>query len=213
MEQRELVSRFCAAIPVGGLAPVLARGPVAGEQGPLRTLLAQWLATAAAQGAAAPTATAAGAGTGPEGAAKEGGAAEEEGTGSGNVSGAAASPSSPRASRAMQPPAKRQRTTTAAATAAAAAASTGTGTGTGHAAATPRSPSIPPSTEKKAGPIDHIFQFHDALRRELRRLESDVLALPPPEAVAPRAGALRDLEGRFRYLWAGAYTRPLFRTN
>ena len=54
------------------------------------------------------------------------------------------------------------------------------------------------------GPIDHIFQFHAALRRELRRLESDVLALPKPEETAKRAAALRTLEGRFVFFW-GVY--------
>ena len=54
------------------------------------------------------------------------------------------------------------------------------------------------------GPIDHIFQFHAALRRELHRLESDVLALPKPEEVAQRALALRALEGRFVFFW-GVY--------
>ena len=54
------------------------------------------------------------------------------------------------------------------------------------------------------GPIDHIFQFHEALRKELRRLEADVLALPPPADETNRASALRTLEGRFVFFW-GVY--------
>ena len=60
------------------------------------------------------------------------------------------------------------------------------------------------TSTQAVGPIDHIFQFHAALRRELRRLESDVLALPKPEEVAKRAAALRTLEGRFVFFW-GVY--------
>ena len=60
------------------------------------------------------------------------------------------------------------------------------------------------TSTQAVGPIDHIFQFHAALRRELSRLESDVLALPKPEEVAKRAAALRTLEGRFVFFW-GVY--------
>ena len=59
-------------------------------------------------------------------------------------------------------------------------------------------------TVKKESPIDHIFQFHAALRRELLTPEADVLALPPPEAPSLRIDALRGLEGRFVFFW-GVY--------
>lgn len=57
---------------------------------------------------------------------------------------------------------------------------------------------------KKQSPIDHIFQFHAALRRELVTLEADVLALPPIHDKAARAERLRELEGRFVFFW-GVY--------
>ena len=59
-------------------------------------------------------------------------------------------------------------------------------------------------SEKEIGPIDHIFQFHAALRKELITLEADVLALPPIEETSNRADALRELEGRFVFFW-GVY--------
>ena len=43
-EQADLVERFIASVPSGWVGPVLERGPTRGERGPLRTLLASWLA-------------------------------------------------------------------------------------------------------------------------------------------------------------------------
>ena len=43
-EQADLVERFIASVPLGWVGPVLERGPTRGERGPLRTLLASWLA-------------------------------------------------------------------------------------------------------------------------------------------------------------------------
>ena len=60
------------------------------------------------------------------------------------------------------------------------------------------------NTEKEIGPIDHIFQFHAALRKELITLEMDVLALPPIHDTQIRANSLRELEGRFVFFW-GVY--------
>ena len=159
-EQTELVRRFIASIPAGWVGPVLARGPTTGERGPLRTLLASWLAQSRA--------------------GAEGSAAEPAGK-------RARTPATDDVS--ASPPAKRARPPSSGAHPA--DASSGEGSPGGSAA-------VPSS------PIDHIFQFHAALRRELVRLEADVLALPPPEDVARRAKALRTLEGRFVFFW-GVY--------
>lgn len=45
-------------------------------------------------------------------------------------------------------------------------------------------------------PIDHIFQFHEALRLELTRLEDEAMALDGTDE------ALRRLDGRFQFLWS-----------
>ena len=145
-EQTALVERFIASVPAAWVGPVLARGPTQGEQGPLRTLIASWLARG------------------------------ENGLSDDDVSGK---------SEGDQPAAKRSRS------GADAGVSDHGGTGGRN-------------TITAVGPIDHIFQFHAALRRELRRLESDVLALPKPEETAKRAAALRTLEGRFVFFW-GVY--------
>ena len=151
-EQTALVERFIASVPAAWVGPVLARGPTQGEQGPLRTLIASWLARGDA-----------------------GGGVTEKGLSD--------DPSDGGKSEGDQPPAKRSRS--------------GADAGVSDHGGTGRN-------TQAVGPIDHIFQFHAALRRELCRLESDVLALPKPEEVAKRAAALRTLEGRFVFFW-GVY--------
>jgi iron-sulfur cluster repair protein YtfE (RIC family) len=79
-------------------------------------------------------------------------------------------------------------------------------------------------------PIDHIFQFHKALRQELRQLETDaaeleasVFADPAPDAAAAAGGlapgstfrrryaaSLQQLDGRFQFLWGIYRWAPLF---
>ena len=148
-EQTALVERFIASVPAAWVGPVLARGPTEGEQGPLRTLIASWVAR------------------GESGGLSEKGLSDDDGG----------------KSEGDQPPAKRSRS--------------GADAGVSDHGGTGRN-------TQAVGPIDHIFQFHAALRRELCRLESDVLALPKPEEVAKRAAALRTLEGRFVFFW-GVY--------
>jgi len=69
--------------------------------------------------------------------------------------------------------------------------------GGGGAAAAPAPPRV--------NPIDHIFQFHKALRRDLRSLEAEARAFAAAldEAEDWRGGgaALQALEGRYRFLW------------
>jgi len=67
-------------------------------------------------------------------------------------------------------------------------------------AAAPAAPAPP-----RVNPIDHIFQFHKALRRDLRSLEAEARAFAAAldEAKEWRGGgaALQALEGRYRFLW------------
>ena len=151
-EQADLVERFIASVPLGWVGPVLERGPTRGERGPLRTLLASWLAR------------------------NRGGEKFTEAA-SLTQSDLAGGPK-------RFASAKRARTKTS---------QDVCGKNENET-----------ETVKKKSPIDHIFQFHAALRRELLALEADVLALPPPEAPSLRLDALRDLEGRFVFFW-GVY--------
>ena len=153
-EQADLVERFIASVPLGWVGPVLERGPTRGERGPLRTLLASWLARNRGGGKTPEIASL----TPSElaGGPKRVGSAKRARTKSSGESG---------------PKSANENET---------------------------------ETVKKESPIDHIFQFHAALRRELLTLEADVLALPPPEAPSLRIDALRGLEGRFVFFW-GVY--------
>ena len=49
-------------------------------------------------------------------------------------------------------------------------------------------------------PIDHIFQFHDALRVELNRIEAEFLRLPTDGVSSSDAKVVREIEGRFVFL-------------
>ena len=49
-------------------------------------------------------------------------------------------------------------------------------------------------------PIDHIFQFHNALRHELHRLEQDVLAISSTGTEERDARLVRMIDGRFVFL-------------
>ena len=49
-------------------------------------------------------------------------------------------------------------------------------------------------------PIDHIFQFHDALRVELKRIEAEFLRLPTDGVSSSDAKLVREIEGRFVFL-------------
>ena len=49
-------------------------------------------------------------------------------------------------------------------------------------------------------PIDHIFQFHDALRVELNRIEAEFLRLPTDGVSSSDAKLVREIEGRFVFL-------------
>ena len=80
----------------------------------------------------------------------------------------------------------------------------GAGAAVGNGMAPPSKRVKSSFTPTMSSPIDHIFQFHAALRRELRRLETDVLQLPPLEDVKKRSTELRDLEGRFMF-FTGVY--------
>ena len=62
--------------------------------------------------------------------------------------------------------------------------------------------------QKKKLPIDHIFQFHDALRVELNRMEAEFLKLPTDGASCSDAKLVREIEGRIRF-----YKRPLAAPN
>ncbi|KAK9840584.1 hypothetical protein WJX81_003072 [Elliptochloris bilobata] len=77
-------------------------------------------------------------------------------------------------------------------------AASGAAEGRGGDAAAPRA-------APRVNPIDHIFQFHKALRRDLRSLEEEARAFAAAldEAVEWRGGgaALQALEGRYRFLW------------
>ena len=53
---------------------------------------------------------------------------------------------------------------------------------------------------RKKLPIDHIFQFHDALRVELNRMEAEFLKLPTDGASCSDAKLVREIEGRFVFL-------------
>ena len=59
--------------------------------------------------------------------------------------------------------------------------------------------------QKKKLPIDHIFQFHDALRVELNRMEAEFLKLPTDGASCSDAKLVREIEGRFVFL-QGVYS-------
>lgn len=54
--------------------------------------------------------------------------------------------------------------------------------------------------KNKKLPIDHIFQFHDALRVELNRMEAEILQLPTDGMSASDAKLVREIEGRFVFL-------------
>ena len=53
---------------------------------------------------------------------------------------------------------------------------------------------------RKKLPIDHIFQFHDALRVELNRIEAEFLRLPTDGVSSSDAKLVREIEGRFVFL-------------
>ena len=53
---------------------------------------------------------------------------------------------------------------------------------------------------RKKLPIDHIFQFHDALRVELNRMEAEFLRLPTDGVSSSDAKLVREIEGRFIFL-------------
>ena len=158
-EQADLVERFIASVPLGWVGPVLERGPTRGERGPLRTLLASWLARNR------------GGGKMPEGA---------------SLTGTHLAGGTKQFGQKIVAPARRARTKTIPSRDVRGANDDET------------------EPVKKLSPIDHIFQFHAALRRELLALEADVLALPPPESPSLRLDALRGLEGRFVFFW-GVY--------
>jgi iron-sulfur cluster repair protein YtfE (RIC family) len=158
-EQADLVERFIASVPSGWVGPVLERGPTRGERGPLRTLLASWLAR------------------------NRGGGKANETT-------------SPAEKTDLAGVSKRAR-------------KTNDRSSRGKPLTVTNGDDDTNTTEtdlttKKKSPIDHIFQFHAALRSELLTLEADVLALPPPEKPSARVDALRGLEGRFVFFW-GVY--------
>ena len=54
--------------------------------------------------------------------------------------------------------------------------------------------------KNKKLPIDHIFQFHDALRVELNRIEAEFLRLPTDGVSSSDAKVVREIEGRFVFL-------------
>jgi len=64
-------------------------------------------------------------------------------------------------------------------------------------------PSGPATTSGSVNPIDHIFQFHKALRREVRHLEQDAQALSRQVEVGGAQAVdklIQQLEGRFQFL-------------
>lgn len=60
----------------------------------------------------------------------------------------------------------------------------------------PSAPSASSPPDLGLAPIDHIFQFHEALRSELALLEEDAMLLDGTEST------LRRLDGRFQFLWS-----------
>ena len=160
-EQADLVERFIASVPSGWVGPVLERGPTRGERGPLRTLLASWLARN-------------------RGETNETASPAEKADLAGAPKRAATAKRAARGKTNLPDRSFRGKPLVAV---------------SGDDAL---------KTTKKKSPIDHIFQFHAALRRELLTLEADVLALPPPDAPSARVDALRGLEGRFVFFW-GVY--------
>lgn len=56
------------------------------------------------------------------------------------------------------------------------------------------------STKQSSLPIDHIFQFHNALRHELRRLENDILAISVTGTSKDDERLVRMIDGRFVFL-------------
>jgi zinc finger-like protein len=56
------------------------------------------------------------------------------------------------------------------------------------------------TTTQQKLPIDHIFQFHNALRHELRRLEHDILAISSTGTDEEDARLVRMIDGRFVFL-------------
>lgn len=62
--------------------------------------------------------------------------------------------------------------------------------------------SFSPKSSPSFNPIDHIFQFHKALRQELAQLESDAASLDPLKTDGPPfQDELKRLDGRFQFLW------------
>eukprot|EP00884_Botryococcus_braunii_P013452 jgi/Botrbrau1/22107/Bobra.0206s0033.1 len=59
------------------------------------------------------------------------------------------------------------------------------------------------SASPQLNPIDHIFQFHKALRRDLRALEEDTqtFVASVEESNSWSSTQLQQLEGQFRFLW------------
>ena len=56
------------------------------------------------------------------------------------------------------------------------------------------------ATTSQQLPIDHIFQFHNALRLELRRLEHDILAISSTGTHQEDSRLVRMIDGRFVFL-------------
>ena len=56
------------------------------------------------------------------------------------------------------------------------------------------------TSKQKVLPIDHIFQFHNALRHELRRLENDILAISISGTKDDDERLVRMIDGRFVFL-------------
>jgi len=56
------------------------------------------------------------------------------------------------------------------------------------------------TSKQKVLPIDHIFQFHNALRHELRRLENDILAISTEGTNDDDERLVRMIDGRFVFL-------------
>lgn len=65
-------------------------------------------------------------------------------------------------------------------------------------------PPASPTAAVAAHPIDHIFQFHKALRRDMRSVEAAALQLDGDVQAAldwTFDARVQDLEGRFTFLW------------
>ena len=85
----------------------------------------------------------------------------------------------------------------------------------GHLLKRPRREGTP-SSPAVGNPIDHIFQFHRALRRDFRSFESEIHALVErvEDGVQTEEWAtdLQHLTGRFAFIW-GLYQVALLRVR